>query len=250
MYAPLPFFVDDAAAKAARLPQYALYRTSHTDPLAIRMNVRSDPQYIYSFSGLGALRTTSFVVGSQWTLEGWFITSQIYSAAMVHVQSPSSGFWVGLGGSGCFTVQSDTFGYGYGDEFSPDTDSWCYFCVTMNSSGYMTVTAVHEERSWSQAYMVPAGANLTSAGSRHTVTLGRRAVGDYQYRHNLSNVRWTNRVLFTSEQYTFPLAVSNAALCVQGSPPVNLVTLDPLVQVGTGTTSDSELTTPLRSYSP
>ena len=83
------------------------------------------------------------------------------------------------------------------------------------------------------------------------MTLGRRSQGDYQYRHSISDVRFTNRVLSTSEMVKFPLDMAqDAALCVQGSPPMNLATATQLTTQSPGSVATLQLTSALVSYIP
>ena len=115
----------------------------------------------------------------------------------------------------------------------------------------MTMNAVQGSRSWNKAFAEPSNANFTSAGATHSVTLGRRSQGDYQHRRSTGNVRFTNRVLSTSDVVTFPLdMVPDAALCVQSSPAVNLANAAQLTTQSPGTVSTLQLTTPLGAYIP
>ena len=121
----------------------------------------------------------------------------------------------------------------------------------MTASRLMTMHAAQGSVSWTRSYTVPSDANFTSAGATHFVTLRRRSQGDYQRRHSMRNVRFTNRVLSFSELYAFPLdMVQDAALCVQGSPPMNLATATPLTAQSPGSVATLQLTSALVSYIP
>ena len=159
---------------------------------------------------------------------------------------------MGLNGGGRFEVASDTSGFSYGDGgFPPETGSWYYLCVTMNSAGFMTMNAVQDSRSWNASYVVSSNANMYRARAAHTVTLGRRSQGDYQYRHLISNVRLTNRVLLAAEMNKFPLNVlPESVLCVQGSPSTNLADGTPMVLQAPGGVFVSQHLSPLGSYIP
>ena len=252
----LPFFLDDASAKIGGVPRYGLYRFSDTNPASFRMRVSSDvTQYAINFGGYGALSTfpSGMLTTPDFTLETWVYMTQLYGAAMVHVLgvNNSAGWYMGLNGGGRFVVETDSPTTSYGDgEFAPDTGSWCYLGVRMEA-GTLTMWALQGTRAWNKAYTGVNASRFSPTTNPIFITLGRRFSGDYQYRHLISNVRWTNRAIGQGLLGVYPLdQVADTAFCCHGSPARNTVTGVPLDVRGAGATSIQPVTQAIGSYIP
>ena len=247
--AALPLYTNDTAAKAGGIPQYGLYRFGKGTN-EFRMRTSSDvQQFYYDFGGSGALSMFNssppynVKMTFPFTLEFWAYTNRLYGCSFVHVQNtvPLYSFYVGLNGGGRLEVATDTPFTSYGEgSWAPNTDSWFYVaCVVTEAQ--VRMYAWQDNRVWSGVFTQAISSRfiLPLPESYGSITLGRRAGGDYQFQGRISNVRWTNReVDMVNGINTFPLennAFAETTFCLQGNPATDIVNNRVLGLRGNGT---------------
>lgn len=239
----LPYYPDDAAAKAAGLPQYALYRNGNT-AFSHRMRILSD-QLEYHYTPLNAnwlVPNLPMTSSSNWTMEGWFRFTQVISVyALMQIVEGTQSASLQTNGGGQFELAYNLSGNYQRpvplvtSSRAPDLNTWNHVAVVKNGD---SVTLWYKGAA---VFSVPVPQSWIM--DRPTLSIGRTLPnGDgwtWQNKVSYTNVRVSQGALYT-QPFTprFPLEqVPGTIALIKGNPPTSLGTA--VQVVGQGSTAPS-----------
>ena len=226
----LPYFADDTAAMAT-VPRYGLYRTSHTDPAAVRMRVKSDvPEYYYVMTNCRT-QTNFFTMNAttSWCMEVWayvtvFDTTDVtylfdvYSDADYGPTNPGRrSLMLGINTSYKLILNRYYNTAVAALTVQPPLNTWTHFAVQYSNS------SVYVYMNGSNVYtgVEPSGANWgTMLNGPVAIGQSSSGIGLVNGKVYYSNARLSTGVVYSSNfSPPFPLTTqSNTRMLVRGNP--------------------------------
>ena len=228
----LPFFANEAAAKAGGVPRFALYRYSNqANGFAMRIGSDVMEYYYTPYPAALSVQAVPMQNAANWTMEGWYYFSQAISVyALMQLVDGANSCSLQTNGGGQFELVYNLNGnyqrtvpINYGTSPAPENGVWFHLAVVKNGS---TVT-LYYKGALLFSVAIPSGQTWVFSNSS-AFSVGRTLpVGDgYNWQGKVS---WTNSRVSREALYTANFAPAfpceeqyYTAVLLKGDPPMSM----------------------------